>query len=614
MQLRSTTLFLFIFFSLFCSAQVSGYPQNYFRNPLDVPMQLAANFGEIRPNHWHMGLDIKTEHRENLPVYAAADGYIAEVRIEPAGFGQAIFINHPNGLTTVYGHLNSFIPALQQYVISRQYMHESWQTDITLAPTQFPVKKGQLIAYSGNTGGSQGPHVHFEIRDTKTTRCLNPLLFGFALQDNVPPDIIRLALYNRSMSVYEQSPLLLRVKKIRENDFISQQPVIKTALKKISFAIQAHDRNNSSANPIGIYGARLFVDNRQIINFFIDSIDYIETRAINAQVDYKLQYNGGVDLQHMSQLPGDHSRVYHHINGDGIIELNDTAVHNIRIEVQDAYLNTSTLNLQVQYDDNLLKAIEPHTEHQRFNPNFASTWKVDDFELDLPADILYDTIQPVLTRGINPLQGAVSSIFKFCDASIPAGNYFNVNLKPTIDISPYMKDRIVIRNSFGSRTSVKKAEWQNGWLTARFNAFGSYQAFIDTLPPQFSFPGKGDTLDLSSASRLVLSPSDNFGIQSFRADLDGHWLRFTNDKGRVYIYNFDERCPYGLHELVITVTDLAGNVTTKSKWFRKYAYAPVKSLKRSKGKSKRIKSPPIRTKSKKRNLSGVTKKTTRKKR
>jgi len=585
MQIRLPTLVLFIILSFFSSAQVSGYPQDYFRNPLDIPMQLAANFGEIRPNHWHMGLDIRTDHRENLPVYAAADGYIAEVRIEPAGFGQAIFINHPNGLTTVYGHLNSFFPGLQQYVIAQQYKQESWQTDITIPPALFPVKKGQFIAYSGNTGGSQGPHVHFEIRDTKTTRCLNPLLFGFPLQDNVPPDIVRLALYNRSMSVYEQSPSLYGLKKGQEGYVIAQRPVIKTGLKKISFAIQAHDRNNGSANPIGIYGARLFIDNKQVINFFIDSIDYIETHAINAQVDYKLQYNGGIDLQHLSQLPGDHSGVYHHITGDGVLELNDTAVHNVRIEVQDAYMNTSILNMQVQYDDNLSITINPHTEHQRFNPNFVSTWKVDDFELNLPGDILYDTVQPSFVRTLNPLQDAVSANFKFCDASIPAGNYFNVSMKPAIEISPLQKDRLVIRNSYGSRTSVKKAEWQNGWLTARFNTFGTYQAFLDISPPQFSFPGIGDTVDLSSASRIVFWPTDNFGIQSFRALLDGHWLRFTNDKSRAYIYSFDERCPYGLHELTVTVTDIAGNVTTKSKWFRKYPYAPVKSSKRIKKKS-----------------------------
>ena len=187
-----------------CTAQT--YPQNYFRNPLNIPMELVANMGEIRSNHWHMGLDIRTQRRENLPVHAAADGYIARVLVEPGGFGQAIYINHPNGLTTLYAHLNSFFPALAQYVKQQQYARESWKVNLHLPPDLFPVKKGQLIALSGNTGGSQGPHVHFEIRDTQTEKCLNPLLFNFPVADAVAPSILRLALYDRNKSTYSQTP------------------------------------------------------------------------------------------------------------------------------------------------------------------------------------------------------------------------------------------------------------------------------------------------------------------------------------------------------------------------------------------------------------------------
>src|SRR5580692_9994511 len=159
--------------ALFCSLQgfpqlfpATAYPRDYFRDPLDVPISLAANFGELRPNHYHMGLDIRTQHRENLPVYAAADGYVARVSIEPAGFGQAVYINHPNGYTTVYGHLNDFFPALAAYVKQQQYDQESWKVFIDIPADLFPVRKGDWIAYSGSTGGSEAPHVHFEIRST----------------------------------------------------------------------------------------------------------------------------------------------------------------------------------------------------------------------------------------------------------------------------------------------------------------------------------------------------------------------------------------------------------------------------------------------------------------
>ncbi len=575
MQKRFFAFVLVVIFSSTANSQVKTYPKNYFRNPLDVPMKLAANFGEIRFNHWHMGLDIRTEQRENLPVYAAADGYIAEVRVEPGGFGQAVFINHPNGLTTVYGHLNHFAPDLQQYITGQQYNMESWQVDLSIAPNLFPVRKGQLIAYSGNTGGSQGPHLHFEIRDTKTTRCLNPLLFGMPIEDNVPPAIVRLALYDRGRSVYDQSPKLFPVRKAGSIFNIPGLPVLKTGYKKVSFAIQAYDKLSGAHNPIGIYEAALFEDEKPVINFYIDSIDYVETHGINAQVDYKYSYNGGVNLQHLSQLPGDRSRVYNHINGKGGWELNDMNVHNISIEVRDPYMIMSLLQFKTQYDERLATAPAPSFT-QRFSPNLVNTLQKDDFELYLPANILYDTIQPDYSAAAINMSDAVSASHRFCDASIPPADYFSVRIKPARAIPSAWNDKLVIKNEYGSRSSVRKAEWQNGWLTARFDDFGTFQAFADQEPPAINAPGRGDTMDLSAASRIVFFPSDNFGIRAFRAELDGKWLMFTNDKGRAFIYNFDERCPYGVHSLKVSVTDIAGNTTIKNWWFKKYPYTGPK--------------------------------------
>ena len=181
-------VFFFLFFFISATAQIfiaKNYPQGYFQWPLVAKIGLAANFGELRPNHYHMGLDCKTDQKENVTVVAAADGYIAKVKIEPYGFGRCIYINHPNGLTTVYAHLNDFNTALEKYIAAQQYQLKSWKVFIDIPASLFPVKKGQFIAYSGNTGGSQGPHTHFEIRDTKTDKVLNPLLFGFAISDNI---------------------------------------------------------------------------------------------------------------------------------------------------------------------------------------------------------------------------------------------------------------------------------------------------------------------------------------------------------------------------------------------------------------------------------------------
>src|SRR4051812_23950804 len=196
------------------STASSSFPKGYFRNPLDIPIQLAANFGELRPNHFHMGLDIRTQQRENLRVYAAAEGYVSRVKIERFGFGHAIYITHPNGYTTLYAHLNDLYEPLNNYLREKQYAEQRWEQDFELRPDQFPVVKGQFVAYSGNTGGSAGPHLHFEIRDTKTEKNLNPWLFDFGLTDHIKPSIFRLYYYDRRYSTYQSGPVSVPVKGI----------------------------------------------------------------------------------------------------------------------------------------------------------------------------------------------------------------------------------------------------------------------------------------------------------------------------------------------------------------------------------------------------------------
>jgi hypothetical protein len=523
-----------------------------------------------------MGLDIRTRQKENLPVHAAAAGYISQIGIRPQSFGRFIVIKHPNGLSTLYAHLNDFFPALEEYVTARQYEKESWAIELKFEPRQFPVSKGQFIAFSGNTGGSQGPHLHFEIFDTKTEKRLNPLLFELGVKDNVPPTLVKLALYNRGRSMHTQSPELFNLKKTDSGYIVTKPSVTEVGYRKLGFAIQANDKLSGSNNPNGIFSAKLYFDDEPVSGFILDSIDYDETLYMNSHIDYSYKANGGVYLQQLSRMPGDRGSAYREYAGDGVIELNDTSLHHITIDVKDAHGNSSWILFKIRYSDSLA-AIEPHKEkRESILPETALVIEKPDFRVEIPEGAVYDAVPIHYFRTKSTESNSVSAIHQLNDHTIPLHKEILVSLKPDQEIPGEWKDHLILQRT-GKGSTVRHVQLENGWVKGNFDEFGKYQLLVDLSAPTINDPGKGDTINLSKSSRIVFTPRDNFGIvKKFRAELDGQWIRFTNDKSRNWIYKFDESWGYGVHELRVVIEDHAGNITEKTWWTRREPYSPPK--------------------------------------
>lgn len=552
---------VFLITAIITQAQ-NNYPQNYFRNPLNIPMQLAANFGAVRTNHFHMGLDLRTNSQENLSVLAAAEGYVSRIKVERYGFGNAVYITHPNGFTTVYAHLNKYFDKLDEYVKEKQYKDERWEQDITFQPGQFPVAKGQLIALSGNTGGSAGPHLHFEIRDTKTEECLNPLLFGFNIPDSVAPIISGLYWYDRRFSTYEPGANGIAVKKVG-NAYTSDVVMVNSPM--ISFGIKAVDKANQGFN-LGIYKAELLMDGKLIYGFSIDKVSYDDTRYLNGCIDYTKFIRDKVGIQHLSTLQGMKLANYSTSNLSGVINLQDQEIHTIEIILKDVKGNTSrlTTKLQLTKTDN---GVSPSAK--TVLPNQGKVITTDNAEISFSKNAMYDAVNFNMYEKNNGDGNTVSNTIVLQNPYIPVHDYYTLKIKPNRKLSKEEKDKAVILFNYGSDKDAVKAKWNGDQAEAQFNRLGAAELIVDNSVPSVSSGWKDGAVIPGSILRL--KGSTRIGdITSFRAELDGKWLRFARVKDD-FVYTFDDKCPKGSgsHTLKVTTINSAGNANTQTFTFQR---------------------------------------------
>ncbi len=536
-----------------------NYPKGMMKNPLKIPISLAGNYGECRPNHFHSGIDVRTNKEENQPVLTIADGYISKISIKNKGFGNCIYINHKGGYTSVYAHLNSFSPQLEKYTKALQYKNKSWEIEIELPPYQFPISEGTQFALSGNTGSSQAPHLHLEIRDTKTDKTLNGLLFFDTLTDTQKPEIYKLAIYKGNQSIYEQNPEIITVNKKMDGEFALANSQLNIADNKVFFGIKAGDLMEEALGTLGIYAMQINVDGKPFFEWQVNNISYAETHYMNALADYKTKMLSGPWIQLCRKLPNDNLEIYNDIaKKNGVIDLSDGKLHRISIQVFDVRKNKSELNFNVQGSTtssniSICKSMMKAGEKNEF--------KSEQLEVLIPSNALYDNI--CFTSNISLVEN--KTLFQIHQSYVPIHDTFLLKLKPNFVIPKGKENKIVLvhydYNDLKNPTS-QAAKFDGKWVFADVKHFGFYEISLDETPPNIGLSLQKEAT-LKNGQRISFNIEDvGTAVKNVTAWAGKNWINLSQQK-KTYTLEVDNYFPKGKQTLKIIAEDFNGNKCVK---------------------------------------------------
>lgn len=538
--------------------QTRAYPQKYFRYPLDIAPSTAGSFGELRPNHFHAGLDFRTNQRKGYPVRAAADGYISRIRVQFGGGGNIVYIDHPNGFTTVYMHNDSFNDAITKAVRNYQYQHQQYDVDFNLPAGQIEICQGDVIAISGASGAVEGPHVHFEIRDTKTEETINPQLFGITIPDRIAPNISAVGIYHLGNSPFsEKTPHeFLSVAGAGSNYHLVTPKVI-TVSGNIGFGITAYDRNSASSSRNGVYSIELKLDGKTVYTFAAERFAFDQTHAINAYIDYPSLLTYGRWMQKCFIMPGSKISLYPQSINRGIINFNDDELHEVEYIVKDVAGNTATVMLKVKST-----SAEPVPAAKitgtLFHYDQVSEFSNDKVKVSIAPGNLYDNVD--FNYAVLPMRpGAFSAIHHIHNKFTPIHDMYDLWIKPDRDMGE-LADKAVIVSTAGAYAG---GVFEDGYVKGKPKAFGDFYIKADDVPPRITPVNISQGKNMVRLRRISLRISDNLsGIKTYSGKIDGEWVLMEWDyKTKILSYTFDSGIDPGKHSFELTVTDNKSNTS-----------------------------------------------------
>jgi len=538
------------------SAYSSEHPK--LAKPVDIPILLSGNFGELRSNHFHSGIDIKTQGKTGFPIYAAEDGYVSRVVVSPWGFGRAIYVTHPAlGITTVYGHLLSFSTKIDIPVRDKQYSRETFSIDLEFAPGEIPVKRGEKIALSGNSGSSGGPHLHMDVRDTATGETMDPLpYYKEYIKDAVAPEIRAIALYqeNGLGTVYNAPDIRVPAK--------FSQPFL--AWGKVVPAIKAYDKMSNTTNIYGVKKLLLDVDGKTVYSRVIDRYDFNDTRAINTIVDYSGVVRNNSWMM-WTKVPESNplSRMITADN-NGVINIDEERDYKCEWTLTDEHGNTTRLPFIIR--GKRMPIEETVYAGDLLFYDGKNTITRDGISVTFQPHTFYDNVDFTLVQ--TPSQEFLSPVYSIGSASVPVSGEYTVEIKADDSWGVDPKKLVFVRINGKCRNRVD-SKYENGILTATPSALGKFAVAVDTIPPVIT---PEMTAKWSVRGKVSMIIRDNLsGIKSYTGRIDGRFALFELDgkTGRLsFVMDADRFTKGTRHELEVMVMDNCGNSTTYQNAFK----------------------------------------------